>query len=214
MSRRGVNRGAPAPILQAGRGRTDRKVMTCGSGHPRERLAPAGALGRRRERGGLAAHYAGLVFSACDTAAAGRVREGARRPPSRVGRPTPEMTRTHGHDEDRARSSRQSRRPGLPVHARPGAPRRGRRYRGAAFTSGGAGRPSRRVTAMAAQYRTRASSHRDWHHFCGNCPDWPPREDSVEIETPELHRVCPACLRLQLDGRCEPEMPDLVGSHG
>ena len=40
MSPRGVNRGAPAPTLQAGRGRTDRKVMTCRSGHPRERLVP------------------------------------------------------------------------------------------------------------------------------------------------------------------------------
>ena len=52
----------------------------------------------------------------------------------------------------------------------------------------------------------------DWHHFCGNCPDWPPRGDCVEVETPELHRVCPACLRLQLDGRCEPEMTDLGGA--
>ena len=65
---------------------------------------------------------------------------------------------------------------------------------------------------MAAQYRTRASNRLDWHHFCGNCPDWPPRGDCVEVETPELHRVCPACLRLQLDGRCEPEMPDLGGA--
>ena len=37
----------------------------------------------------------------------------------------------------------------------------------------------------------------------------PPRDDCVEVETPELHRVCPSCLRLQLDGRCEPEMPEL-----
>jgi hypothetical protein len=62
---------------------------------------------------------------------------------------------------------------------------------------------------MATQYRTRASKPTDWQHFCGNCPDWPPRDDCLEIATPDLHRVYPACLRLQLDGRCEPEMPDL-----
>ena len=66
-----------------------------------------------------------------------------------------------------------------------------------------------RARDMSAQYRTRASNRRDWHHFCGNCPEWSPRDDCVEVETPELHRVCPSCLRLQLDGRCEPEMPEL-----